>query len=85
MSQGADHCLSSETKYQFIQAVSNALEVDNIEGSPLIKACRKRLLDRSAKSTTTTGSEGVELPTKPSITSRRVSWRVEYLLQFVPQ
>jgi len=60
-----DHCLSSEVKYQFIQAISNALEVDNIEGSPLIKACRKRLLDRSTKSSS--GSEGVqELPTKPS-------------------
>jgi len=57
ISQGADHCLPSEAKYQFIQAVSNALEVDNIEGSPLIKACRKRLLDRSTKFSS--GSEGV--------------------------
>jgi len=57
ISQGADHCLSSEVRYQFIQAVSDTLEIDNIEGSTLIKACRKRLLDRSAKSTS--GSEGV--------------------------
>ena len=64
ISQGAD-LLPSEVKYQFIQAVSDTLEIDNIEDSLLIKACRKRLLDRSAKSTS--GSEGVEeLPTKPS-------------------
>ena len=63
ISQGAD-LLPSEVKYQFIQAVSDTLEIDNIEGSPLIKACRKRLLDRSAKSSP--GSEGVqEPPTKP--------------------
>ena len=64
ISRGADHCLSSEAKYQFIQAVSDTLEIDNIEGSPLIKACRKRLLDRSAKSTS--GSEGVLESPKPS-------------------
>jgi len=63
ISQGADHCLSSEVRYQFIQAVSDTLAVDNIEDSLLIKTCRKRLLDRSAKSCS--GSEGVEL-SKPS-------------------
>ena len=57
MSLQADHCLSSEAKYQFIQAVSDTLDIDNIEDSLLIKACRKRLLDRSAMSTS--GSEGV--------------------------
>ena len=64
ISQGADHCLSSEVRYQFIQAVSNALEIDNIEDSLLIKTCRKRLLDRSVKSSS--GSEGVLESPKPN-------------------
>ena len=63
--QADEYLLPSETRDQFIQAVSNALEIDNIEGSLLIKTCRKRLLERSAKSSR---SEGVleELPTKAS-------------------